>query len=93
MTTVRMYADFNDQDAEGRVLLHAGASLADLEKFERVLRPGLPVILYTDDNDYVEVAATFGRDEEHDMWVADWSERSASGGASFREATDARAVV
>jgi hypothetical protein len=90
---VRIYADFNDQDEQGRVLLHAGASLTDLRKHARVLRPGLPVILYTDANDYVEVAAILRRDESHGIWVAEWSDQVDPGEASFGKPSDSRALV
>ena len=71
--TVRIYADFNDQDELGRVWLHTGTSLQDIKRQENYLRPGLPVLLYTDENDYVEVDAVLVYDEEHQVWLADWS--------------------
>jgi hypothetical protein len=90
---VHIYADFNDQDEQGRVLLHAGASLEDLAKHARVLRPGLPVILYTDANDYVEVPAILRRDEAHGIWVADWADQGVSGEGALGEPNATRVVV
>ena len=72
--TIRIYADFNDQDEDGRVLLSVGDSLRDLERAKDCLRPGLQVTLYTDPNDYVEVPGVLLFDNEHQIWLADWSE-------------------
>jgi hypothetical protein len=70
--TVRIYADFNNQDELGRVRLHGGASLQDIGRQEELLRPGLPIVLYTDENDYIEVDAVLVYDEHHQVWLADW---------------------
>ncbi len=75
--TVRIYADFNNQDELGRVWLHSEGSLRDIRQQERLLRPGLPVILYSDENDYVEVDAVLVYDEQHHVWLADWSGSTA----------------
>ena len=72
--TARIYADFNDQDELGRVWLNTGDSLEDIERQKNYLRPGLPVLLYTDENDYEEVDAVLVFDEEHQVWLADWSD-------------------
>jgi hypothetical protein len=69
--TVRIYADFNDQDELGRVWLNTGASLQDIERVQNCVHPGLPVVLYTDESDYVEVQAVLVYDEEHQVWLAD----------------------
>ena len=70
---IRIFANFNDQDECGRVWLHTGASLQDIANQRDLLRPGLPVVLYTDASDYVEVDAVPVYDEAHDVWLADWS--------------------
>ena len=54
---VRIFADFNHQDAQGRVWLTSPASCADLTQQQATLRPRLPVILYTEAEDYLEVPA------------------------------------
>jgi hypothetical protein len=76
--TVRIYADFNDQDELGRVWLNTGTSLQDIERVRDLIRPGLPVVLYTDENDYVEVDAVLVYNDEHHVWLADWSGGRAS---------------
>ncbi len=70
---VRIYADFNDQDDLGRVWLNIGRSLQDIERQSTQVRPGLPVVLYTDEDDYVEVDAILVYDEERQIWLGDWS--------------------
>jgi hypothetical protein len=76
--TIRIFADFNDQDEQGRVLLHIGESLRDIEKHKQSIRPGLPVILYTDDDDGLQVSAVLEYDADHQIWVADWSDSQAA---------------
>jgi hypothetical protein len=75
--TVRIYADFNDQDELGRVWLNTGASLQEIGRAQNRVHPGLPVVLYTDENDYVEVEAVLVYDDEHHVWLADWSSHQA----------------
>lgn len=72
--SICIYADFNDQDENGRVWLHAGASLRDIEQQEEHLYSGMPIILYTDAEDYVEVAATLLYATEHQVWLAVWGD-------------------
>ena len=81
---IRIYADFNSQDERGRVWLDRAGSLPDLERYEDQLRPGLPVILYTEPEDYVEVEGVLIYDEEHGVWLAAWA-------GSDPARTDARA--
>ncbi len=72
--TVRIYADFNDQDELGRVVLNVEGSLRDIERQHDVLRTGMSAVLYTDENDYVEVDAILLYDAEHGIWLGKWQE-------------------
>jgi hypothetical protein len=70
---IRIYADFNSQDAYGRVQLITPDSLADLALHQNELRTGVAVILYTQPEDYVEVNAVLVYDNQQAIWLADWS--------------------
>ena len=69
---VRIFADFNHQDAQGRVWLTGPASRADLTRQQADLRTGLPVILYTGAQDYLEVPGVLHYHAEGDAWLAEW---------------------
>ncbi len=69
---VRIFADFNHQDAQGRVWLTGPVSRADLARQQDALRTGLPVILYTEAEDYLEVPAVLHYNAEVDAWLAEW---------------------
>ena len=62
---IKIYADFNHQDDQGRVLLDTVGSLADIKKHETVLAEGMVVLLYVDDE--LEVQGTLGFDR---VWLA-----------------------
>ncbi len=70
---IRIYADFNNQDEEGRVWLNTPGSLPDIERQKDLLHPGSSIVLYTDDNDYIEVPAVLVYHEKYKVWLADWS--------------------
>lgn len=72
--TVRIYADFNYQDELGLVVLNTEGALQDIERQREVLRPGISAVLYTDESDYVEVAAILQYDVEHGVWLGEWRE-------------------
>ena len=44
---IRIYADFNCQDEQGRVTLDTAGSLKDVERHRTRLKEGMKVILYT----------------------------------------------
>ena len=66
---IRIYADFNSCDEDGRVRLSTVGSLQDIEKHRDVLAEGMKVIL--DMTDEFEVQGTLVFDE---VWkgVPDW---------------------
>jgi len=43
---IRLYADFNHRDEQGRVLLDTVGSLADIKKYEHMLAEDMDVMLH-----------------------------------------------
>ena len=66
---VRIYADFNNVDEDGRVWLNTAAALADIGAYQGSLTEGMRVILYMPNE--LEVEATLGFDG---VWngLPDW---------------------
>jgi hypothetical protein len=56
---LRIYADFNCQDEQGRVLLNTVGSLRDIEAQKNELIAGLKVMLYVTDDFEVEGTLVF----------------------------------
>ena len=55
---IRIYADFNSCDEQGRVWLNTVGSLADIKKYEDSLKEGMKAIFYmTDEFEVSEVLA------------------------------------
>ncbi len=48
---IRIFADFNGVDKEGRVALTSRGSIRDLSLATEPLRPGLRVVIYDHDNE------------------------------------------
>jgi hypothetical protein len=67
---IRIYADFNNTDEQGRVGLNTVGSLEDLKQYGETLQEGDAVILYAPDE--FEVSATLSFDK---VWMArpDWA--------------------
>jgi len=61
MTTVRIYADFNNTDEQGRVALNTVGSLEDLKQYGDTLNDGDEVILYAPDEFEVRATLVFDR--------------------------------
>ena len=57
---IRIYADFNTQDEQGRVVLTAVGSRRDIEEHEGMLAEGM-VLLYMTDEFEVEGTLVFDR--------------------------------
>jgi hypothetical protein len=93
MTKPRIYADFHNADAQGRLRLNCVGTMEDLARQKVELREGLLISLYSDDVDsdgkldelLVEGVVSFS-DEEH-CWVAviDWS--------AIRHASDRQQIL
>jgi hypothetical protein len=58
---IRIYADFNHCDEQGRVLLDTVGSLADISEHEAALAQGMVVLLYMEDEFEVEGTLLFDR--------------------------------
>lgn len=68
---LRIYADFNAQDASRRIRLNTNGSLADINRFQSELREGLLVKLYAEEGIAVSAHLAY----EDGVWLAepDWS--------------------
>ena len=62
---IRIYADFNHQDEQGRVFLDTVGSLADIEKHMDILAEGMIVLLYMGDEFEIEGTLVFDK-----VWLA-----------------------
>lgn len=92
MAKPRIYADFHNTDAQGRVRLNCVGTIEDLSRQHVELRDGLAITIYADDLDrsgqldelLAEGVVAFSQ-EEH-CWVAaiDW--------AAIRHASDEKAL-
>ena len=81
MIKPKVYADFHNADANGRLRLNCVGTVEDLARLGITLRDGMPLTLYSDDLDtkgqldelLVDGVVSFS-EEEH-CWVAaiDWS--------------------
>ena len=81
MVKPKVYADFHNADANGRLRLNCVGTVEDLARLGITLRDGMPLTLYSDDLDtkgqldelLVDGVVSFS-EEEH-CWVAaiDWS--------------------
>jgi hypothetical protein len=81
MVTAKVYADFHNADANGRLRLNCVGTIEDLARQGITLRNGMPLTLYSDDLDakgqpdelVAEGVVSFSEDEH--CWVAtiDWS--------------------
>ena len=68
---IRIYADFNNTDEEGRVRLNTVASLRDIESHRDLMTPGAEVLLYMTSE--FEVHGTITWDGGIWRGVPDWS--------------------
>lgn len=81
MVKPKVYADFHNADANGRLRLNCVGTIEDLARQGLTLRDGLPLTLYTDDldaqgqPDELRVDGVVSFSEEERCWVAaiDWS--------------------
>jgi hypothetical protein len=77
----RIYADFQNADAAGRLRLNCVGTTKDLARKHVVLRPGAILTLYSDDvdvegnSDELEVSGVVEYSEAEQCWVArvDWN--------------------
>jgi len=71
MRTPRVYADFHNADAQGRLRLNSVGTVQDLARQRVTLRDGLPLTLYSED---LAVDGEVRFSSEEGLWVAviDW---------------------
>ena len=71
MRNLRVYADFHNADAQGRLRLNCVGTVEDLARHQIVLQEGLLLTLYSEDL-AVEGHVQYSTDEN--LWVAviDW---------------------
>ncbi len=81
MSSPRVYADFHNADAQGRLRLNCVGTTQDLVRERIVLREGLSLTLYADDEDEngqpddLQVTGVVEYSAEEGCWVAkiDWA--------------------
>lgn len=83
----RVYADFHNADAQGRLRLNSTGSVEDLARQSVHLHAGLVLDLYSDDGGTADALTVRGRleySQEEQVWVAaiDWSAIRHDGGSS-----------
>ena len=71
MNKLRVFADFHNADAKGRVRLNCAGTVADLKRQKIVLRNGQSLIIYSEE---LEVESVVHYSEEEKLWTAviDW---------------------
>ena len=72
MNNLRVFADFHNADAQGRLRLNCIGTVEDLAHQHIVLQDGLDLILYSEE---LEVEGVVQYSTEENLWVAviDWS--------------------
>jgi hypothetical protein len=65
---LRVYADFNCQDEDGKVRLDVAGSLTDLKGVATTIANGTRVILYVPNE--LEVEANLNFDSNREIWLA-----------------------
>jgi len=76
MKLPRVYADFNKQDRDGRLVLTCAGTKQDLERLGLTLSDGLKLLFYADDTDEngkpddIEVEGVVTYDPTNERWVA-----------------------
>ena len=71
MNKPRVFADFHNADANGRLRLNCAGTVADLERQKIVLRNEQSLIIYSEE---LEVEGIVHYSEEEELWTAviDW---------------------
>ena len=72
MNKPRVFADFHNADAEGRVRLNCTGTTADLARQKIVLRNGQSLIIYSEE---LEVEGVVHYSQKENLWTAviDWN--------------------
>ena len=69
---IRIYADFNNCEENGKVRLNTNGSLGDLFRVKKQIHAGMPVWLYDEE---FEVESKLEYDKKWKIWMGDphWS--------------------
>ena len=72
MNKPRVFADFHNADAKGRVRLNCAGTEADIKRQKIVLQDGQSLIIYSEE---LETAGVVHYSKEEKLWTAviDWS--------------------
>ncbi|GAB3922369.1 hypothetical protein [Mucilaginibacter myungsuensis] len=70
---VTLFADFNNNDREGRLRLNLNGTIKDLEAKGMILSEGLEVILT--DGDELSVLATIEFSKSENIWVGKFDDK------------------
>jgi len=72
MNRPKVFADFHNADAQGRLRLNCIGTVEDLAQQQIVLRDGLPLTFYSEE---LEVEGVVHYSTDENVWVAviDWS--------------------
>jgi len=72
MSHLKVFADFHNADAQGRLRLNCIGTVEDLAQQQIVLRDGLPLTFYSEE---LEVEGVVHYSTDENVWVAviDWS--------------------
>jgi len=72
MSNPRVFADFHNADARGRLRLNCVGTVEDLARYQIVLRDGLLLTLYSEE---LEVKGHVQYSTDENLWVAviDWN--------------------
>ena len=72
MNKPRVFADFHNADAKGRVRLNCAGTEADIKRQKIVLQDGQPLIIYSEE---LEVEGIVHYSEEEKLWTVpiDWN--------------------
>ena len=72
MNTLRIFADFHNADAKGRVRLNCAGTVADLKRQKIVLQDGQSLIIYSEE---LEIEGVVHYSDEENLWTAviDWN--------------------
>ena len=71
MNKLKVFADFHNADAKGRVRLNCAGTVADIKRQKIVLQDGQSLIIYSEE---LEVEGIVCYSEEEKLWTAmiDW---------------------
>ena len=72
MNKPKVFADFHNADAKGRVRLNCAGTEADIKRQKIVLQNGQPLIIYSEE---LEAVGVVHYSKEEKLWTAviDWS--------------------